>query len=165
MRQRLEEADIESLDLTPREKLALSYAQQLTLTPAEMNALLIEELRSSGFEMVRSWRSIKSSPISTMPTGPFLDSARRLMEILLVSHRATLRTRMTGGMTDSQGCLKSQKQQHYLKTRAPKQFHHAKYQPQPAAKGVHDLRVTPGYQTDITRFASNFVYIPVPHHR
>ena len=50
MRQRLEEADIESLDLTPREKLALSYAQQLTLTPAEMNALLIEELRSSGFE-------------------------------------------------------------------------------------------------------------------
>ena len=50
MRQRLEESDIESLDLTPREKLALSYAQQLTLTPAEMNALLIEELRSSGFE-------------------------------------------------------------------------------------------------------------------
>ena len=50
LRQRLEESDIESLDLTPREKLALSYAQQLTLTPAEMNVLLIEELRISGFE-------------------------------------------------------------------------------------------------------------------
>ena len=50
LRQRLEEADIKSLDLTPREKLALSYAQQLTLTPAEMNALLrdMENTPNSG---------------------------------------------------------------------------------------------------------------------
>jgi uncharacterized peroxidase-related enzyme len=46
----LEAGDIESLDLTPREKLALTYARQLTLRPAEMTALLIEELRGSGFE-------------------------------------------------------------------------------------------------------------------
>jgi uncharacterized peroxidase-related enzyme len=50
LRQRLEAADIESLDLTPREKLALSYARQLTLRPAEMDASLIEALRDSGFE-------------------------------------------------------------------------------------------------------------------
>ena len=46
----MEAADIASLDLTPREKLALSYAQQLTLKPAEMHALLIDELRGTGFE-------------------------------------------------------------------------------------------------------------------
>ena len=50
LRQRLEAADIASLDLTPREKLALTYTRQLTLRPAEMTALLIEELRGSGFE-------------------------------------------------------------------------------------------------------------------
>ncbi len=50
LRLRLEAGDIESLDLTPREKLALTYARQLTLRPAEMTALLIEELRGSGFE-------------------------------------------------------------------------------------------------------------------
>ena len=46
----MEAGDIESLDLTPREKLALTYTRQLTLRPGEMTASLIEELRSSGFE-------------------------------------------------------------------------------------------------------------------
>ncbi|MEC9370193.1 MAG: alkylhydroperoxidase, partial [Pseudomonadota bacterium] len=50
LRQRLEAGDIESLDLTPRERLALTYTRELTLRPAEMTALLIEELRGSGFE-------------------------------------------------------------------------------------------------------------------
>ena len=46
----LETADIENLELSPRDKLALSYARQLTLRPAEMDASLVDELRSSGFE-------------------------------------------------------------------------------------------------------------------
>ena len=96
LRQRLETSDIESLELTPREKLALTYARQLTLKPAEMDASLVMSYAIADLRTARSWKLIRSLPISIMPTGPYLGWAHRLTEIFSGSHRATPRIQTTG---------------------------------------------------------------------
>lgn len=47
---RLQDQDVESTGLTTREQLALSYARQLTLNPAELTESWVKDLRESGFD-------------------------------------------------------------------------------------------------------------------